>query len=62
MRDTIEEARRSDRECDAARTFDAMRDAVNRRRLARAALEFEAAMQQYEERNPVARSATRSRS
>jgi hypothetical protein len=53
-RETIASARRSDRECDAARTPDAMRDAVHRRRLARAACEFEHALQQYERNNPLA--------
>jgi hypothetical protein len=53
MSELREESRASDRECNAARTMDEMRDAVHRRRLVRAACEFEAAMQQYEERNPV---------
>jgi hypothetical protein len=48
-----EQARASDRECNAARTMDQMRDAVYRRRLVRAACEFEHAMQQYEQRQPV---------
>ena len=46
-------ARESDREMNAARTFDEMRDAVHRRRLIRAELEFTHAMEQFEERNPV---------
>lgn len=48
-----DQARASDREMNAARTFDEMRDAVHRRRLIRAGLEFEAALRRYEERNPV---------
>jgi hypothetical protein len=53
MRETIDRARESDRACNSARTPDELRDAVHARRLARAALEFEAAMQQFEERNPL---------
>ena len=52
MIDTTE-SRRSDREMNAARTFDEMRDAVHRRRLIRASLEFEHAMAAHEARNPV---------
>jgi hypothetical protein len=48
-----EESRASDREMNAARTMDEMRDAVHQRRLIRAACEFERAMEQYERRNTV---------
>jgi hypothetical protein len=53
MSELREESRASDREIRAARTFDQMRDAVHRRRLIRAACEFEAAMEQYERRHLV---------
>jgi hypothetical protein len=48
-----DQARASDREMNAARTFDEMRDAVHRRRLIRAAMEFQHTMRQFEERSPV---------
>jgi hypothetical protein len=53
MRETIEQARRSDRTMDAARTPAELRDAVHDRRLVRARHDFEAAMRDFEERNPV---------
>jgi hypothetical protein len=48
-----DQARASDREMNGARTLDEMRDAVHRRRLIRASLEFQRAMREFEERNPV---------
>jgi hypothetical protein len=53
MRETIDQARRSDHAMNSARTFDEMRDAVHARRLVRARLDFEAAMRDFEERNPL---------
>ena len=48
-----DQAREIDRRLNAARTFEEMRDAVHARRLVRAAMDFDHAMQQFEERNPV---------
>jgi hypothetical protein len=53
MRGTIDRARRSDREINAARTPDELRDAVHARRLNRAALEFDYAMEAYERANAL---------
>ena len=49
----IDRARESDREMNAARTPAEMRDAVHRRRLIRAELEFTHAMDQLERSAPV---------
>lgn len=50
---TIDRARRSDREMNRASIPAEMRDAVHRRRLVRAELEFTQAMERFEQRNPL---------
>jgi hypothetical protein len=51
----IDLARESDRECNRARTADELRDAVHRRRLVRAGMEFERTVELLEQRNPIGR-------
>jgi hypothetical protein len=48
-----DQARAIDRRLNATRDPAEMRALITRRRLVRAGLEFEAALRQYEERNPV---------
>jgi hypothetical protein len=49
----IERARQCDRECDAARTPEEMRRAISRRKLVRAEMEFQRAIDAYDAANPI---------
>jgi hypothetical protein len=53
MQSLADRARESDREMNRARTPDEMRDSVHRRRMVRAGMAFDHAMEQFERDNPV---------
>jgi hypothetical protein len=54
-----DQARALDRELNATRDPQRMRELISRRRLVRAALSFDEAMRQYERDNPIPPAATR---